>query len=119
MVNKTKRRQKIASSLKKRNITVIPKPAGSENSNDENAARRAFQQTQILANTIGVNINLPQNLRTIVITISCQFPIDLKKFKSHCFHNAKLFKKASSWYPMPQTIHKILIRSRQIFNNAF
>lgn len=60
MVNKTKRRQKIASSLKKkRNITVIPKPAGSENSNDENAARRAFQQTQILANTTGVNMNLP------------------------------------------------------------
>jgi hypothetical protein len=105
--------------LNKRNITAIPKSAGSENSNVDNAARRAFQETQILANTTDVNINLPQNLRTIVITISCQFPIDLKKFKSHYFHNAKLFKKTSTWYPMPQTIHKILIHSRQIFNNAF
>ncbi|XP_043594112.1 uncharacterized protein LOC122572761 [Bombus pyrosoma] len=88
---------------------------GSKNSNDDNA----FQETQILANTTGVNINLPQNLRTIIITIFCQFSIDLKKFKLHYFHNAKLFKKTSSWYPMPQTIYKILIHSRQIFNNAF
>ncbi|XP_076656381.1 uncharacterized protein LOC143361026 [Halictus rubicundus] len=90
----------------------------SGNTNDVNTARRAFQDKRILEEIPGVDINLLQKMKIILITICSQFPINLKKFQIFCSETAELFMKKYSWYPMTPTVHKILIHGKQILEQC-
>lgn len=46
----------------------------------------------------------------ILKTLSCKRKINATKFENYCMDTAKLFISLYSWYHMPITVHKVLIR---------
>jgi len=99
-------------------IVDKPKPGSSGNTIDGNTARRAFQKVEVFAEITDIDINLLKNLKMILITISCQFPINLEEFEKFCFKTAHVFMKKYPWYPMTPTLHKVLIHGKQILQQC-
>lgn len=96
----------------------LPKAGGCGTTNDGNTARRAFQQPELFANCLGLNVDLVRNFQTILIALSCHLPIDSSKFKSLCTETAKIYVDHYGWYYMPATLHKILIHGAAIIENS-
>jgi len=59
-----------------------PKQNGSANTNDGNTARKAFSNTKLFASILDLNLELIDNLHTILIAINCEFAIDVQKFQT-------------------------------------
>lgn len=95
-----------------------PKPGGSGTTNDGNTARRAFRDTEAFADILKVDIQLIKNFQVILIALSSQLPIDPIKFGNFSKATAELYVENYSWYPMPATVHKILIHGPQIIMNS-
>lgn len=95
-----------------------PKSNGSGNTNDGNTARKAFSNTELFAFITGIDIRFLDRLFTILVSISCEYEVDAKKFKDFCEETAKLYLKEYDWYPMSATLHKILIHGSQILEAA-
>lgn len=85
---------------------------------DGNTARRAFQDSHIFSEISGINAHLIANLKTILICLSCQVAIHLKKFEAFCFKTAELIIDKYPWLPMTATVHKILIHGSDINQNT-
>lgn len=101
--------------LKKMFIRVdFPSTGGSGNSNNGNVCRTAFSNPKLLAEILELDETLIKNMQTILIALSCQFPLDIERFDKFCketaFHYVKLYK----WFPLPPSIHKVLFHSRDI-----
>ena len=43
---------------------------------------------------------------------------DLEKFETFCFNTANFYMTKYPWFPMPATIHKVLIHAKQILENS-
>lgn len=97
-----------------------PKAGGSDNTNDGNTARRAFDNSKLFANSLGLNEELILNFQTILIALSCQLTIDATEFENLCISTAKLMSYVLhyNWYSMPSTVHKILIHGGEIIKNS-
>lgn len=95
-------------------IVDKPKTGGNGNTNDGNTARRAFQNADIFANCLQIDSRLVHNLKIILVSLSCQLPIDVQKFEEFCISTAQLYISLYPWFPMPSTIHKMLIHSADI-----
>ncbi|XP_071638500.1 uncharacterized protein [Temnothorax longispinosus] len=72
-------------------IVDKPKAGGSGNTNDGNTARRAFKNADIFADCLQIDHRLVHNFKIILITLSCQLPIDVKKFEEFCTNTAQLY----------------------------
>ena len=57
---------------------------------------------------------LMKKFKTIPKCISSQYQINLDKFEKYRFDTAKHYMSKYPWYPMPATVHKVLIHGRQI-----
>ena len=57
--------------------------------------------------------DLIRGLHTI-LAMSPEFDINTEKFLKHCFETAELYTLLYLWYPMSQTLHKILIHGHQM-----
>lgn len=86
--------------------------------NDGNTARRAFEKPCTFAEITGVSVELILKFRTILIAMACQLPIDANKFETLCFQTGALFRTLYPWFPMPATVHKVLIHGKQILDNC-
>lgn len=95
-----------------------PKPGGCGNTNDGNTARRAFENVDLLAECLGLNNQLLRNFRTILIALSCHLPIDPVLFENLCYSTAEIYVSHYVWFPMPSTVHKILIHAADIMRNS-
>lgn len=95
-----------------------PKSGGAGNTNDGNTALRAFEDPDLFAKCLGLNNQLLRNFRTILIALSCHLPIDPALFKSVCYTTAKIYVSHYAWFPMPATVHKILIHAADIMKNS-
>jgi len=105
--------------LKKMHLLVDkPKPNGFGSTNDGNTSRRAFANTKLFAEITEVNEELINRFRIILITLSCNLQTDPIKFGLYCHETVKLYMLKYSWYPMPPSVHKILIHGRQIVENS-
>lgn len=96
----------------------MPKAGGCGTSNDGNTARRAFQNPEVFANCLGLNLELVRNLSTILIALSSHLPINPHKFEVLCHQTAKIYIQYYKWYLMPATLHKILIHGKAIIENS-
>ncbi|XP_011872388.1 PREDICTED: uncharacterized protein LOC105564550 [Vollenhovia emeryi] len=96
----------------------MPKPGGSGTSNDGNTARRAFQDPALFATCLGLKQTLIENFRIILIALSCKFPLNANLFEEYCRSTAEIYVSEYKWYPMPPTVHKILMHSGQIIRNS-
>jgi len=99
-------------------IVDKPKAGGSGTTNDGNTARRAFEKPDILAEYLGLDCQLLCNFKTILIALSIQLPIDPTKFEKLCNSTAETYVKHYSWYPMPSTLHKILMHGADIISTS-
>lgn len=95
-----------------------PKSGRSGTSNDGHIARRAFSNTDLFADCLGLNRQLVSNFKTILIALSCYLPINEQRFEKFCTSTAELYINYYPWYPMPSTIHKILIHGTQIISTS-
>lgn len=91
-----------------------PTQGGNGNTNNGPLARRAFSKPELLAQVLELDLNLIKKISTILIALSCQFPLNSDLFGSYCQETAKLYVSLYKWFPMPQSIHKMLIHSRDI-----
>lgn len=96
----------------------LPKIGGFGSSNDGNTARRAFEHHSVFSEIVGIDESLIFHLKIILITLSCQFPINLEKFEKFCFEAASIIQTKYAWLPMTATVHKVLIHSTDIIANS-
>ena len=95
-----------------------PKANGSGSTNDGNTARHTFSQPELFARITNVDQSLIHNFKIILILLTCQQVLDLKKFETFCFDTANLYITKNPWFPMPAMIHKVLIHAKQIFEKS-
>lgn len=95
-----------------------PRPNGAGNSNNGNTSRRAFQDPLKLATILELEFTLVNNLRTVLVSLSCQLCIDPVKFNELCVKTAEFYIDKYSWYYMPATVHTILFHGSQIMINS-
>jgi len=95
-----------------------PKAGGSGTSNDGNTACRAFQDPKLFSECLGLDYTFVFNLKTILIALSCKFPINSVLFNKLCLDTAKIYVSHYSWFPMPSSLHKVLIHGAQIIENS-
>ena len=86
--------------------------------NDGNSARRFFEAYDISARITGVDVELIRRLNTILRTISCNFKINVEKFKQYCYDTAKIYNEKYQWYYMPVTLHKLLYHGADIIQSS-
>ena len=48
--------------------------------------------------------------------MSSGFDIDSQKFKEFCWQTATLYVELSPWYPMCQSLHKVLMHGHDIID---
>lgn len=66
---------------------------------------------------LGLEQTLIKNFRIILIALSCKFPLNANLFEEYCRSTAEIYVSKYKWYPMPPTVHKILMQI--IRNSAF
>lgn len=96
----------------------MPTPGGSGNSNTGNVARRAFSNEELLSSVLNIDVKLIRKLHVILIAISCDKHLDYSKFKQYCIETAELYVQLYEWYPMPASLHRILIHAADIALNS-
>lgn len=97
-------------------IVDRPKPGGYGTTNDGHTARRAFANPNHLAKLLGLDCSLLNNFKTILVALSCHLPIDPVRFDKLCTSTAKICVDKYFWFPMPSTLHKILMHGADIIN---
>ena len=95
-----------------------PKASSSGSTNDGNTARRAFSQPELFVRITNVYQSLLRNFKIILISLTCQQVLDLEKFETFCFDTANLYMTKYPWFPMPATIHMVLIHAKQILEDS-
>ena len=91
----------------------IPK-AGSGTTNDGNTARRFFENVSSTAEILGVDEEIIAKSKVMLQAISSGIGIDTEKFKVYCLNLAKRYVELYPWYPMPTSVHVILIHGYAI-----
>lgn len=113
------RKKKIQNDFYVRLGLIVDKPKqGLGSSNDGNTARRVFENWKTSAEITGFDETLLYRLKVVLDTISSGFEINVDKFRAYTLDTAKLFVQLYSWYPMPPTIHKVLIHGPDFVLNA-
>lgn len=98
-------------------IVDIPKQ-GSGTTNDGNTARRFFENPGIVSTITNIDENVIRRFGIILKTISCGFSINQEKFNIYCYETAKLYVHFYNWYPMPASVHKLLVHGAAIISTA-
>ena len=91
---------------------------GLGSSNDGNTARRFFDDWETSARLTSFNEDLLHRFKVLLDTISCGFEINIEKYRIYALETAEVFVKLYPWYPMPPTVHKILIHGHEIIQTA-
>lgn len=82
--------------------------------NDGNTSRRFFEDSKMTSEITGLNKNLIERFRVILITMSCGLDVDTPKFQEYAYQTADLYKSLYDWYKMPPSVHKILFHGADI-----
>lgn len=115
------KRKKVIQQILWENMGLIvdkPKIGGYGTTNDGNTARRAFENPTLFAQYLGLDCQLVCNLKTILVALSCHLPVDPVRFDKFCTVTAQIYVKQYSWFPMPSTLHKILMHGAEIINTS-
>lgn len=90
---------------------------GSGSTNDGNTARTFFKYHNESGETTGINVNLIKRFSVILRTISSGFEINEDEFQKYATDTAKLYVKLYGWFPMPVTVHKILVHGTAVIRH--
>src|SRR5262249_28056841 len=92
----------------------FPSSRGTGNTNSGPVARSVFSKPNILSEILELDVDLIKRITTILIALSCQLPLDVDKFALFCLETAHIYVSLYEWFPMPPSIHKVLIHSKEI-----
>lgn len=98
-------------------LVDMPKP-GYGSTNDGNTARRFFENYEKSALITGLDKDLIYRFYIILQTISSGFTVDNDKFSQYTLDTARKWVELYNWYPMPTTVHKLLIHGPNIVRHA-
>ncbi|OXA46867.1 hypothetical protein Fcan01_18208 [Folsomia candida] len=105
--------------LKEMGLRVdFPNNTGSGTSNDGNTARRAFRNYEEFAKLTGLDVEFVRRLWVILVALTCQLPLNADKFGEYCFNVVQYYLTLYQWFPMPASMHKILIHGKDIINSS-
>jgi len=99
-------------------ILDTPKQGGG-NTNDGNSARRFFPNSSLKSNITGIDLHLIERFSIILQAISSGYDINNSAFEEYATKTAQLYVDLYGWYPMPPTVHKLLIHGPDIIKNFF
>ena len=86
--------------------------------NTGNTARKFFENPKKTSEITGLNEELIDRCDTILRVISSGYPIDVTAFKKYALDTARLYVRFYEWYPMPASVHKILLHGSQAIEIA-
>ena len=95
-------------------IVDEPRAGGSGNTDDGNTARRAFQAPEKFSECTGVDVGLIRRLHVVLQAVSCCLPLSVAKLSAYCVETAELYIQLYKWYPMPPTLHRLLMHSAEV-----
>ena len=84
-----------------------PRAGGAGNSNTGNTARRAFENSEVLADITGVNATLIYRLHVLCCVINCDHTINKMALKRYGEETARLWVLLYGWCYMPVTVHQL------------
>ena len=90
---------------------------GAGSSNDGNTSRRMFKDLEKTADITGFNYAILEKFGIILDVINSTFPINQTKFKELCDETAQLYVEKYPWYPMPASVHIILLHGPRFLEN--
>jgi len=80
---------------------------GHGTTNDGNTARTFFRNAEKSAEITGVNLNLIEHFKNILMVMASGQDIDTDSFDEYGVQTAKLFVSLYPWFYMPSSVHKI------------
>lgn len=98
-------------------IVDKPRSGGSGTSNDENSARRFFENWETSAEITGLSANLIYRCKIILETLSCGLEVNCSRFEEYCLETAKQLVRVYPWYYLPTAVHKVLIHGSTIISS--
>lgn len=87
------------------------------NTNDGNTARKFFSDPVLTSNITGLDQNLLYRCSVILKTLNSNYHIDSIKFDQYAYETAVLYVQLYGWYPMPPTVHKIFMHSKEVIEH--
>lgn len=87
--------------------------------NDGNSARRFFQDPATSSRITGIDKGLIDRCDTILRALSSGYAVNVEAFKHFAIETARLYVKLYEWYPMPASVHKVLIHGSEAIQVAF
>lgn len=115
---KLRRKKEIQIALKKKlSLTVDVVKQGVGTTNTGNVARIFFSEADTVADITGLDVQLLKRLHNILQLITCGKSIHNDKFKSYCLETAELYVALYPWYPLPPSVHKVLIHGGAIMES--
>ena len=96
------------------NLIVDTPKQGFGNTNTGNTARRAFEESSVFADILGIEEDIIIRVRNILKAVCSGYDLDIGKFKDYCLRTSEIFVEKFGWYVMPPTLHKLLEHGFQV-----
>lgn len=90
---------------------------GFGNTNNGNTARKFFAFPALSSRITGIDEALIYRFSVILKALNCSYKINSTLFGKYAYETAKLYVQLYKWYPMPPTVHKILLHGKEIIDN--
>ena len=95
---------------------IVDQPkVGFGNSNNVNTSRRAFENSKILSEITGIDIEVIKRMHIVLLTTTSGYHINTDQFEVYCTDTAENTVHKYGWYITPPSLHKILIHGCSIF----
>lgn len=112
------RKQKIIKMFREETGLLIDIPkVGFGNTNDGNTARKFFADPILSSKLTGIDQNLIYRCNVILRTLNCNYQINSSRFGQYAYETAQMYVNLYEWYPMPPTVHKILMHSKEVIDH--
>ena len=90
---------------------------GAGTTNDGNSARTFFKNPKQSAEITGLNEDLINRFRVMLISLSSGSDVDIDKFQQYALATADLYNLHYKWYKMPPSVHKVLFHGSDIIKS--
>lgn len=91
-----------------------PRSGGKGTSTTGNICRKAFSNPELLSSVLGIEKELIERFRNILIAINCQEAINPEIFDEYCKDTYRFYLEHYEWYKIPATLHKVLAHAGDI-----
>lgn len=76
-----------------------------------------LKDCKFAAETTGVDENLINRFRTILVAINSTKKINTSEFRAYAYETAELYISLYKWYFMPPSVHKVLLHGADLMTN--